>query len=105
ALTILPRSTTKLSDRWCPSTRQPHLLVFDGVPKIVKKYHSGLRTIAPPFSRSRSRASRLIIVVALDFPEALVPAAIKPRAAFFCASFISISGRPLRDGFLSRSCC
>ena len=38
--------------------------VFDGVPKSVKKYHSGSRTIDPPFSSSRRIDSRLMMVVA-----------------------------------------
>jgi len=35
--TSVPVTTVKCSDMWCPSTRQPHVVRVDAVPKIEKK--------------------------------------------------------------------
>ena len=41
---MLPLTTVKLSDTWCPSTFQPHVPFALGVPKTQTKYFRGLRS-------------------------------------------------------------
>src|SRR5262249_26203066 len=86
------------------SMRQPHLPDFEGVPKMLTKYQPGLRTIAPPFSKSARIDSRLMIVVAFSKPDGLVPARSSDLAVSFCWTDICSKRRPLRVGFLSLSC-
>jgi hypothetical protein len=88
----------KFSDRWCPSTRQPHLPAFDGLPKTVKKYQPGLRIGSLLFCSSLRIDSRLMMVVALEKPPGLVPARSMSRAASRCSGVISSRRRPFRAG-------
>jgi len=53
----------RILDQYYIPTRYPNGLP-DGVPKIVKKYHSVSRTIVRPLSSSCKIASRLMTVVA-----------------------------------------
>ena len=105
AATTRPPSSVRLTDRWCPSTRQPHLPVADGVPNTLTKYQPDMRALGPFGSSSARMFSRLMTVVAWSYPLPLSPVRSRARAASFCLASSSSSRTPFRIGCLSLVCC